>query len=479
MKKAKLIRASAWGQRGFLTLVMLSIFSSFAVASGDLSSAEKQSPPQESVPAQEKDEALLMTLDVKDADIKDVMRMFSHVSGLNIVVSDDVKSAITISLTGADWQEALTMLLRTNNLTSVKEGKFLRIMTYERFRREEEGIPLVTQTVFLNFLDAQELSKILEPMRSIRGRLSAHAKTNSLVITETPETFAKMQEVIKKIDKRTPQVMIEAMMVDIKLTDEDRLGINWTVTDKERPYRSIAQFFAKEGTGGVIRYGKTILPLANLSAALDMWAQNKKAEILANPKILTLDGLMASIELKDEIPFLTTVASPTGETITTSASFKEGGIKLFVTPHISVEGFVALFIKTEQSFQSGTITAAGADQPVIDTRKAETNLLVADGETIVIGGLRKKDATLTTEKLPLLGDIPFLGRLFQRRVNKVVNTELLIFVTPYIISEPSLSPDEKNKLKKFENLAEKKDESKSRENVSWEKSSAFGLRPPQ
>lgn len=130
-------------------------------------------------------------------------------------------------------------------------------------------------------------------------------------------------------------------------------------------------------------------------------------------------------------------------------------------------------IKTEQSFQSSTITTTAGSQPVIDSRKAETNLLVADGETIVIGGLRKRDTTKTVDKLPILGAIPFLGKLFQTNINKVVNTELLIFVTPYIVSESRLTLREEKNLKKFDAIRDK------RKKAMPSAEPPFQLRPPK
>lgn len=400
------------------------------------------------------EDSSLISLDVKDADIRDIMRMFSQASGLNIIVSDDVKAKVTLSIADVPWEDALNMLLRTNNLTMLKEGKFIRIMTYDKIRKEEEGIPLVNEAVVLNFAKAEDLVSILEPLRSGRGRISAHKQTNTIIITDIPDNFKKMVAVIEKLDQRTPQVMIEAMMLDVKLTDSEQMGINWSIYNKERPERSLTQALTASRTEGIIRYGKTILPQATFSAMIDLWAQDKKAEILANPKVLTLDGLPAHIELNDEIPYLSSTysAGSVENVITSTASFREAGIKMDVTPHISSGGFISLAIKTEQSFQSSTITTNTGSQPVIDSRKAETNLLVRDGETIVIGGLRKRNTTQTIDKIPLLGDIPILGRLFRRNVEEVINWELLIFVTPYIVTDAQLTPQEERNLEKFRRL---------------------------
>lgn len=430
-------------RKAIYLFLIFGLFSLFSQPRLNLSAQENQEPPA------------LVSLDVKDADIRDVMRMFSQISGLNIIISDDVKAKITLSVVDVNWEDALNMILRANNLASIKDGSFLRIMTFDKLKREEDGIPLVNETVCLNFAKADEMVTILDPLRSSRGKVSAHLQTNTLVITDIPDNFKKMLIVIGKLDKRTPQVMIEAMMLDVKLTDSEQMGINWSITDAPTPVRSMTQVLGASRTEGVIRYGKMLLPNTDFYAAIDFWAQNKKAEILANPKVLTLDGLPAHIELNDEIPYLSSTVSYAeegGAVISTTASFKEAGIKMDVTPHISSGGYISLAIKTEQSFQSSTITTSDGSQPVIDSRKADTNLLVKDGETIVIGGLRKKNTTMTIDKIPILGDIPFLGKFFRRNVEEIVNSELLIFVTPHIVNESQLSPQEEKSLDKFRRL---------------------------
>jgi type IV pilus assembly protein PilQ len=427
-------------------------------------------------PAAQESARPTMDLDVKDVDIRDIAGMFSRVSGLNVVVSDDVKASVTLRATNVDWETALNMILKTYNLTALQEGNFLRIVTYAKIQQEEQGAPLVNKVVFLNFINAEDVAQALESIKSPRGRISADKTTKSLVIKDTEDTINKMLLVIEELDRRTPQVMIDALMVDVKLTDEDELGIAWSIVHKEVSGRSFTQSLAAGSSEGIIRYGKTIFPHANLAALIDFWTVNRRAEILANPKVLTLDGHEASIELTDQIPYTqTSIATTAGDTISSTLSFKESGIKLFVTPYISVGGFVSLHIKTEQSFQSGTVTTSGTTlgaEPIIDSRKAETDLLVSDGETIVIGGLRKKENTRTIDKLPILGDLPLVGKLFRRNVGKEINTELLIFVTPYIVTEPYMTKWETKNFKRFDAIKEDRPKAKYEE-------TPFPLRAPK
>jgi type IV pilus assembly protein PilQ len=413
---------------------------------------ENKQIAQEQPTGEESQDSLLITLDVKDADIKDVMRMFAKASGLNIVISEDVRVKITLNVADVAWEDALNMILRANNLTSVREGKFLRIMTYERFRQEEDGVPLTNETIFLNYANASSMVSVLEPLRSSRGRIIAHSQTNSLIITETPSNFKKMLGVIEKLDKSVPQVMIEAMMVDIKLTNDDELGISWTLTHKDMASRQFVQSFAASHTQGLIRYGNTLFPQWYFNTLINLWAQESKAEILANPKVMTLDGMEANIELTEEIPYTEATITPAEGGATSTTGFKQAGIKLKVTPHINKEGYISMNVNTEQSLQTST-TSSG--QPVIDKRTATTNLSVKDGDTIVIGGLRKREGTKTIQVIPFFSKIPILGQIFRKKTFTGKDTELLIFVTPHIVTQPELNYEEKISAEKVRSLHKK------------------------
>lgn len=410
-------------------------------------------------------DSMLITLDVKDADIKDVMRMFAKASGLNIIISDDVKVTITMNVADVSWEDALNMILRANNLTSIREGKFLRIMTYERFRREEDGVPLTNETIFLNYANASSMVTVLEPLRSSRGRIVAHCQTNSLIITETPSNFKKMLAVIEKLDKNIPQVMIEALMVDVKLTNADELGINWTLTHKKFDTREFKQAFTTSHTEGLIRYGNTLFPDWYFRAQINLWCKEEKAEILANPKIMTLDGMEANIELVEETAYTEAVITPAEGGATSTTGFKTTGIKLKVTPHINKEGYISMTLDTEQSYVSG----AG---PTVDKRTATTNLSVKDGDTIVIGGLRKKTGTKTINAIPFFTKIPILGHLFRHKTFTGVDTELLLFVTPHIVKQPELDYAEKIGVEKVRKLQKK-------DTGFLKKAQPFDLRTPK
>lgn len=420
-----------------------------------------------------KDAKVAVDLDIKDADIKDVARALSRISGKNIIVSEEVKARVTLRIKGVDWKEALNMVVSSYNFAVLEEENYIIITTLDKRRTAEESGDLQTRIIRFNFMDVNEIQKTLSSMLTKRGKIEIDVRTNSLVITDIPERIDKIQEVTLQLDTKTPQVLIEAMMMTVKLTGDEQLGVNWTMTHKNvQAIKANQSLSLGSAAIGSITYGKTLLPWADFSATIDFWLQNKKAQILANPRILTLDNLTAAIELTEQEPYTQQVTSTESTSSVKSVQFKEVPIKLYVKPHITKDKYIFMNIKTEQSYRSGYTSD---NQPIIDSRKAETNVMVRDGETIVIGGLRKKEDSTTIDKFPILGDIPFLGNLFRKTIKSKVDTELIIFVTPHITTDSKLSEAEEKHLEKIEEMEGKEKGKKKKISLLTE---PYPLRPP-
>ena len=384
-----------------------------------------------------------VSLDLKDVELKDALKIISQASGYNIVLDNDVKVKVSVSLKEVPWQTALDVILKSNGLTHRIQNNIIRVMTLMTVQKEGETTPLETKIFSLNFAKADSLQKSLAKMLSSRGTIEIDIPTNSLIITDSPENLNKLEEISKNLDRRTPQVMIEALIVSVKLTDTTMFGITWTATDKSRSERTAVQNLAATQANLALTYGKTIMPDVNFNALMNIYSQDKNVHILANPRILTLDNLAAQIEILEQVSYQSSTATEQGTTVSTQ--FKDVGIKLYVTPHITKDRFILLSAKAEQSY----VAAYTADnQPAIDSRKAETNFILKDSETVVIGGLRKKDNTTTIYKIPFLGDLPLLGRLFRRDTKEINETELIIFITPHIVDDTSssLTSKENDKL---------------------------------
>ena len=442
----------------------------------------------------------LITVNFENVDIRDVIRLLADKAQLNMVVGPTVTASINLQLTNVTWEQALEIITRTYGLAYKHDGELIRIMTLEQFQSEDEKVPLATKIVTLNFARASDIKSNFENMLSPRGKIDVNERLNSLIVTDIPDNITKIEEIAERLDNRTPQVMIEALMVDVVITQDDQLGINWNIQHQTHGAgatveRSFAQNLgALPALGGAISFGTTILTDKDLHATIAAWQQQSRVNILAHPQIMTLDNLAAKINLTEEIPYQQQTTSTESSSAVSTTSFKEAGITLSVTPHITTkDNYIYLNIDVKQSFQSRTTSD---NQPVIDSRSAATNLLVKNRETAVIGGLRKKNDTFTVNKVPLLGDIPLIGSAFRQRVGSLSDTDLMIFVTPTIVGDIALTPKQGDRLGMFNEETEdwaskiyrpKKKTVKNKEEVISEESPApsktkpegyFYLRPP-
>lgn len=378
----------------------------------------------------------LISINFKETDIREVLNILAYKGKVNIIAGEDVDAKVSVQLKDVAWEQALEVILRTYNYTYKKDGQLYRVMSLTRALEEEAKVPLETRVVPLNFADVVQLKESLIKMLSKRGNIQIDTRTNVLIVTDIPEVVDSVEESALQLDTGTPQVMIEAMMVDVKLTGDDQWGSVVSIFDLKSQTSDNELLTGMPGDLVNTFIFRTMTDSLDIAAVLDMWISQNKATILANPKVLTLDNQTANIEIVEEIPYKEIVITASGarETI----KFKEAGVKLSVTPHVTSGRYISMNVKPEQSFKSGEIDG----QPLIDKRKAETNLLVRDGQTIVIGGLRQVKETKVYEKVPFLGDIPFLGLLFRKKVIDRTNTELVLFITPHIIRETVMTDRE-------------------------------------
>ncbi len=388
----------------------------------------------------------LLSITLKETNLREVLNILAFKGGVNIIAGDDVDSKVNVQLKDVPWEQALDVILKTYNYTYKREDNLIRVMSLARALEEEGKLPLETRIVPLNFANVSDLKASLGKILSKRGTIEVDARTNSLIITDVPEMVQKVEIAAMELDTKTPQVLIEAMMIDVKITDNDEWG---TVISRLINLKSFDD--ATTLTTNMPATGTNSISFSalndtfDIAGVIDLWVYQNKASILANPKVLTLDNQEARIEIIEKIPYIETV--DTGGGTTSNIKFEEAGVKLFVTPHITSGRFISMNVKPEQSFTTGSF----GGRPIIDERKAETNLLVRDGQTIVIGGLRQAKDTYSYEKLPVLGDIPLLGLFFKKKMRIRVETELVLFVTPHIIVQAMLSDRELELCEKLGN----------------------------
>ena len=393
----------------------------------------------------------LVSLDFRDADIRTVLEVLALKSGVNIVASPDVTGQVSIQLTEVPWQQALEVILETYGYAYEQRKNIIVVTTVEdmRIRRENaqmlsEQEPLVTEIFTLNFAIASDVVLSLGKMVSERGQVDFDRRTNTIIVTDVRKQIDVIAGVVKQLDRTTPQVLIEAKIIETTLTDTENMGIDWTtsatVSGAARPHtlpfhESTSNAYAAQAftSGGTFTYGT--LDLSATQAVLQMLKSRDNTEILSNPKIVTLDNRPAVIEVGEEHPIPEFGANEeTGSLQTTGLIYRNIGINFQVTPHVNNAGFVTLDVTPEVSETDASVAFQNINVPIISTERASTSVMVKDGETLVIAGLIKDKKTDVKKKMPLLGDIPILGKAFQKSNEQVTKQDLMIFITPHIIT---------------------------------------------
>ncbi len=415
-----------------------------------------------------------ISIDVNDVPIDTVIRQLVEQADLNYIKSPKVIGNVTVTFRDVPLEEALTNILAVHNCLYVSTDNMIRIITSEEMVTKAE--PILTKTYEIVYVDATEVVVALDKFKSSQGSVSSIKGTSHIIVTDTESKIREITALLAKIDRITPQILVEARIYDITSQDKLDLGIDWFAgrrtnmdsesgrflndvigvdkggTDNKRYIDSrtdpaILGRFTGSGAGKTddTTLGYLNLGLLTNSIDIDVLLRAEQeitdAKLLANPRILVLDNEEASFEIVTEHPYVERTIS--GDTITETVRFKDVGIKLVVTPHVTRDGMIRLHILPEFGVKVGEVMVSSNNVPRIDTRKVNTIALVRDGHTVVLGGMRKKATTKQINKIPLLGDIPLLGALFRFEGEDTAITELIVFITPRIVEqEPVLSLDE-------------------------------------
>jgi type II secretory pathway component GspD/PulD (secretin) len=381
-----------------------------------------------------------ITIDAQGADIKTVLRTISDYSGKNIVYGPDVKGEVYVHIKDVPWEEALDILLRAHGFGYREEFGMIRVSEMQRLTKEElemqtaerkkdDLLPLVTRIIFVNNSSAEELKTALQNIVSQRGKMDVDQGSNALIVNDTEPVIDKIAEMVKSLDKKTFQVDINAKLVEVDVEATRELGINWSLLNLHASGLSgigSAEFNNSIPlSAGTVKFG-TVRSWGELNAVLEMLERSNKANIISNPRITTMDNREARILVGKEIPLI--VADEAGNPITELTKI---GIMLKVTPHVNSDRTITLDMHPEVSELQSEATAQGGI--IISTSEADTRVVVQNGATAVIGGLIKGVDTNTRTGVPLLKDIPFLGRIFSSSSNSNKKQELVIFVTPTIV----------------------------------------------
>lgn len=380
-----------------------------------------------------------ITIDVQGADIKTVLRSISEFSGVNIIASPEVEGPVVIHLKNVPWKEALDSILRSQGYGWRDDYGIIRVAPIEDLqedevkavtvdRKKEEMASLQTRIVKLDYLNAKEIKQAMGKMTSPRGSVEADQGTNTVIVAEVPARIDRLVQMIKDMDQRLRQVEIVAKMVDVDHEATRELGVNWQALNLQA-----GSFAGDVVTGqamidpfGTLRVG-TVQSWGDLNVILEAMERDNKANIVSNPKISTADNQEARIMVGKEIPLI--VSDEAGNPIT---ELKKIGVILRVTPHVNSDGTITMDLHPELSDLATQATVQGG--VIINLQEADTRVVVKDGETAVIGGLISDIDSSVRTGVPVLKDVPLLGALFRFDSKTTRKRELVIFVTPRVVS---------------------------------------------
>ena len=432
-----------------------------------------------------------LSLNFQDIEVRSVLQLIADFTDLNLVASDTVSGSITLRLENVPWDQALDIVLKAKGLDKRQEGNVLMVapaaeiaererLQVEANKQLQELAPLRTEFIRVKYADARELYELFDVRRggsssgssnrnatdsilSDRGSAIVDDRTNTIILTDTEDKISEFKQLIDEIDIPIRQVLIEARIViantDFRKEIGARLGLQGARTPDSSSLGfggSLENFDGVNdpmqiflGGGGTILSNDAGLGVdlgvndPNGSFALELLTQNTyldlelsalenegTGEIVSQPKVLTGDKQKASIKTGTEIPYQNATSSGA-----TSVQFKEAVLKLEVTPQITPDGRIIMDINVNQD-SVGDLLPTG--EPAIDVTQVETKAIVGDGQTLVLGGLFQMSTTESVEKVPFFGDIPYLGRLFRKDLDDMEKREILIFITPKVLSEELL-----------------------------------------
>lgn len=393
-----------------------------------------------------------------DTDFNAVFRSVSVVAGVDILLAPDVKGKMSLKVTKKTWQETLDIICEINDLTWVIQDKYIvvqRQSTYQakqkkiadEEKQQEDTAPLVRKNFQIHHAKADELVKVLESMKSGRGRITVVERTNSIIVYDTDSKIEQMENALTELDVETLQIMITAKLVVVNSQRARELGVDWTATmgngtvltpgtasaangtaANATRAGAVVQSFPNNGVSPAVSGASTAITTSLLDNHLQLAISNlmgdASTEVLASPQVSTLDNTEAQVFMGDKVSIR--VIDDSGES---STQLVETGIKLTVTPHVSGDNRILLDLHPENN--SYDYDSKG--EIVISTQEAKTKVVVADGETVIIGGLTRNETQESESGIPFLKDIPFFGNLFKYSRKSVTKKDLVIFVTPRII----------------------------------------------
>lgn len=435
-----------------------------------------------------------ISLDFQDIEVRRVLQLLADFTGINMVAADSVQGNITLRLKDVPWDQALDIILKTKNLDKRRNGSVIWIAPVTELIKAEEDeakalaqsvklAPIQTEYIQLNYTKVADVLKLLEDSRnpkgaeanrttnteslalesllSLRGSAVADTRTNTLIINDTANNIDKIRKMIDLLDVSIKQVMVEARIVRASTDFTKEMGVKWgilsqgitrnndllvggsdqTLWDLRKPDDDGKYTITRPDnlnvdlgvtTSGASKIAFGLISMSDFMLDLELSALQSDGygEVISTPKVMTADKQKAKVASGQQIPYQTTQTA--GGAATATTSFKDALLSLDVTPSITPDGKVQMQLNITSDSPAGT---APNGEIILNKNEVNTNVLVDNGETVVLGGIFEQETKNSQTKVPFLGDIPYLGRLFRKDVKSDNKRELLIFVTPRIVND--------------------------------------------
>ncbi|MGD1017852.1 MAG: secretin N-terminal domain-containing protein [Verrucomicrobiia bacterium] len=410
-----------------------------------------------------------------EADIQNVLRTLAAKAGVNLILGDEVTGKVTVNLKGISYQQAMQLIAESKGYAYVNDNDVVKVKSRESLDVE----PIELRVCTLAYAKAEDVKKTLDPVLTKQGKIEVDARSNTLVLSDTPSSLSRLMPLIKSLDTETPQVLIEAKFIETIKNPQKNLGIDWSGTllnhslsatgfrtapggDPTQPTsyatdpingNNLTGFsMIKSLNGGGWSAPYALLNPGNAAIVFNYLNQDTDSELLANPRVVATDNVKTRISIAEQYPIPNfSFSEQTASLQIAGFDYKDIGIILTVTPRVNRNDYVTLDVQPEasSSSQNATLQSGGGNSvsiPIIQTRTAQTTVLIKSGNTLAIGGLMRVDVSDNYSKVPLMGDAPVLGPLFRNKSLSKTKRDLLIFLTPTIVH-----PDQQTGYEKYAN----------------------------
>ncbi len=399
-----------------------------------------------------------LSVDFPDEEIRTILRNVADLFELNLVIPDTLQGRTSLKLREVTWRQIFQVILSPIGYTFVEDGNIIKVVSQDSLQAE----PVSTEIFIINYAKADDIVKTITTLidPAAGGKIIVDQRSNALVVTERPSRMGRIRPIIEKLDKETAQVMIESKFIEVSNGDTKNLGVDWS-SMSQAGVRNLS--FSDDQTksivghatpGDALKEGMTTrLPYfttfnsTNFALFLNALQTKTQSRVVSNPTIVTLNNTEATINIGLQYPLPDyTYNAQTGAFAISGFTYKDVGINLKVTPQVNSQGFIRMALEPEISDLGDPVNlgagAGGANIPIINTRKTKTAVSLEDGNTLGIGGLIKSSNKTSQAKVPFLGSIPILGRLFRTDSPSSDNTNLLIFITAKTISSKNAKIEE-------------------------------------